>query len=300
MANRFVQAPSHGGAFRAGKPRLIIIHSLEAPARKGLAYDLATGWIQTAGVSPHAMTDPGETVDLLSEDTVGWHCGNGNQEGVGFEHTGYAAWSFEQWTTGDAFAAVRLGAKRAAEAAKRHDIPLRWLSLSQIRNGERGFCTHADISATLGGTNHTDPGPGFPYAIFMQMVQQFAGGWDGIRDDYNPNPQPGTSGGAQPKGFLMALSDEQQNDLYNKVNFLYNGNHIEGTGYGRTEAGFNDLRELRKVVDQIGSMVAALYNDNKIDGYPYGKQAAGFNDVRALAKVVDELKAAVDALPKAA
>ena len=198
MGNRFVQAPSHGGSYRSGQPTLVVIHSLEAPARRGLAYDLAVGWLQGAGVSPHALTDPGETVDTCSESLVGWHCGNGNQVGIGLEVTGYAAWSFAQWTSGDAFAAVRLDAKRAAEAAKRHGIPLRWLSLAQIRNGESGFCTHADISATLGGTNHTDPGPGFPFAIFMQMVQQWYGGK--VDPEPNPNPQPSDGpGGAQPK-----------------------------------------------------------------------------------------------------
>jgi hypothetical protein len=209
VANRFVQAPSHGGSFRAGQPTIIVIHSLEAPARRGLAWDLANGWIQTAGVSPHSMTDPGETVDLLSLSTVGWHCGNGNQVGIGLEVTGYAAWSFAQWTTGDAFAAVRLDAKRAAEVAARFGIPIRWLSLAQIRNGERGFCTHADISATLGGTNHTDPGKGFPFAIFLQMVQQWTDGTIG-NPSRPPNPQPGEGpGGAQPKEWDEMASKEE-------------------------------------------------------------------------------------------
>lgn len=216
MANRYVQAPSHGGGFRSGQPTLVVIHSLEAPARRGLAWDLANGWIQTAGVSPHSMTDPGETVDLLGLGTIGWHCGNGNQVGIGLEVTGYAAWSFAQWTTGDAFAAVRLDAKRAAEVAKACGIPLRWLSLSQIRNGERGFCTHADISATLGGTNHTDPGQGFPYAIFMQMVQQWAGGV--VIPNPNPNPQPGDGpGGADPKDWWDEMSETEKDQLLRDI-----------------------------------------------------------------------------------
>jgi hypothetical protein len=149
------------------------------------------------------MTDPGETVDLLNLSTVGWHCGN--QVGIGLEVVGYARYSFAEWTTGDQFAAVRLDAKRAAEVAAAKGIPLRWLSLGQIRNGERGFCTHADISATLGGTNHTDPGQGFPYAIFMQMVQQWTSG-AAVGGTPSPNPQPaGGTGGAAP-------SDNEEDD----------------------------------------------------------------------------------------
>lgn len=212
MANRYSQAPSHGGAFRSGEPHLIVIHSLEAPARRGLAWDLANGWIKTAGVSPHSMTDPGETVDLLDLNTVGWHCGNGNQYSIGLEVTGYAAWSTADWTTGDAFEALKLDAKRATEVARAKNIPMRWLSLAQIRAGERGFCTHADISATYAGTNHTDPGRGFPYALFMQLVQQYAGGV--VNPSLNPNPQPGDGpGGAQPRDWWNEMSDSEKAQL---------------------------------------------------------------------------------------
>jgi hypothetical protein len=209
MANRFVQARSYGGAFRSGQPRLIVIHSLEAPPRRGLAYDLAAGWLQNAGVSPQHMTDPGETVDTLRPGIVGYHCGNGNQQSVGLEVTGYAGWSKDQWLDPTAFAAVRLDAKQGAAVAKHYGIPMRWLSLAQIRNGERGFCTHNDISLTLGGTNHWDPGPNFPYGIFMQMVQQFAGGWDGIKDDPKPvTPDAPGPGGADPEEFTVGQFED--------------------------------------------------------------------------------------------
>ena len=212
MANRFVQAPNHGGSFRPGQPSLIIVHSLEAPPRRGIAYDLAAGWLQSAPVSPQHLTDPSETVDTLHPGVVGWHCGNGNQKGVGLEVTGYAGWSAAQWLEPEAFAAVRLDAKQGAIVAKHYGIPMRWLSLSQILNGERGFCTHNDISLTLKGTTHWDPGPNFPFAIFMQMVQQWAGGWDGIRNDFKPiTPPAGDKGGAQPKDwFDMATKEELQ------------------------------------------------------------------------------------------
>lgn len=295
--NRLVQAPSHGGGFRSGQPTLIVIHSLEAPARRGLAYDLATGWLQGAGVSPHALTDPGETVDTCSESLVGWHCGNGNQYGIGLEVTGYAAWTFEQWTNGDAFAAVRLAAKRAAEAARRHNIPIRWLSLAQIRNGERGFCTHADISATLGGTNHTDPGRGFPFAIFLQMVQQWTDGTVGNPTN-PPNDQPaGGTGGAQ-KGFLMALSDAEQSELLNKVRLLFDDNKLDGYPYGKQAAGFNDVREVVEIVKDIKGQVDWLMANERIPlddqdpskgSYPFTKGAATFNDLRELSAKVDQL-----------
>lgn len=196
MANRVNYAPSHGGGFSAGEPHLYVVHSLEAPARRGLAWDLAAGWLKNAGVSPHAMTDPGETVETCPESIIGWHCGNGNQRSRGLEVTGYASWTLAQWTTGDAWEALRLDAKRLAEGCSRANIPLRWLSLGQIRAGERGVCTHFDISQTFGGTNHTDPGPGFPYEAFMRTAIQWQGGSGGGAGGTPTTPPAGGSGGA--------------------------------------------------------------------------------------------------------
>jgi hypothetical protein len=142
------------------------------------------------------MTDPGETVETCPENVVGYHCGNGNQFGIGFEVTGYAAWTLEQWTTGDAWAALRLDAKLLAESSTRLNIPLRWLSLNQIRNGERGVVTHADITLTKGGTTHTDPGKNFPFDAFMRTAQQWQGG--NAPGGGSPNPKPeGGVGGAE-------------------------------------------------------------------------------------------------------
>jgi hypothetical protein len=76
--------------------------------------------------------------------------------------------------------------------------------LQQIRNGESGFCTHADITLTLGGTTHTDPGPGFPYSIFMQMVNEWSG--TGSGGGGNPNPtDPTGGGGGEPLSFIGKL-----------------------------------------------------------------------------------------------
>jgi len=221
MPNRFVQAPNHGGSFRPGQPTIVVIHSLEAPAVDGMAYSLATGWIQTSQVSPHAITDPSETVDLLDDVTVGWHCGNGNQVSQGDEHTGYAAWTREQWLAPKAFAALRLGAKRVAARCKRYNIPIRWLSIQQIRNGEKGLCSHADIAVALGGSTHTDPGRGFPYDLFIKMVQQWTDGTIGNPGN-PPTDQPGGgTGGAQPKEWDELASKDEIKQAIEEVLQVY-------------------------------------------------------------------------------
>lgn len=183
----------------------IVVHSVEAPARAGLAYSLATGWLQSAGVSVHAITDPSESVDMADLGTVAYHCGGGNQHSVGDEVTGYAAWSTAQWEDPTAFAALRLDAKKVAEQAKKLGIPLRWLKIAEIKAGLRGVITHNDARLAWGGTTHTDPGPGFPYDKFMQMCQQWAGQPVTAALNKTPNPQATGVGGAQPEDDDMAL-----------------------------------------------------------------------------------------------
>lgn len=200
MADRRVAPPkgSYGGQLRQ-PVQCIVIHSLEAPARRGMAWSLATGWLQGERVSIHAITDPGESIDMVPLDTVAYHCGGGNQRGVGDEVTGYAAWTRAQWLEPEPFAALRLDARKVAEQAKELGIPLRWLKIAQLRAGERGLCFHNDVRLAFGGTTHTDPGPGFPDDIFLKMCQQWAG--ETVDPETNPNPKPTgpQTGGAQPE-----------------------------------------------------------------------------------------------------
>lgn len=210
MADRKVMAPRayYGQPYKVGRPRQIGIHSLEAPAIEGIAYSLATGWFQTAPnkVSIHAIADPKEVIDMVTLDYVAWHIGGGNPFCLGLELTGYAGphrgrgpWTPEEWIAPKSLAALKNGARKVAEWAHRYNISIRWLSLAQIAAGEDGLLSHNDARLVYGGTTHTDPGPNFPYALFLKLCQQYAG--ELVRPAPNPNPQsegPQT-GGAEPE-----------------------------------------------------------------------------------------------------
>lgn len=223
MADRQVNPPagSTGGKFKAS-PRIVAIHDLEAPPKKGMAYSLATGWLQNERVSIHAIADPGEVVTMVPLDTVAYHCGSGNPVSLGIEHTGYAAFSPEQWVAGDskqgqapgAFDALRNGARIVAEWCLKYNIPRRWLTPQEAAAGGRGLATHNTMRLAFGGTTHTDPGPNFPYAIYLKMVQQFAG--DILDPDADPDKTEGPQvGGADPEDWFddMARTDQDIRDI---------------------------------------------------------------------------------------
>lgn len=203
MVDRIVAAPngSHGGMFGV-KPRIIVIHSVESDDIDGLVGSLATGWLQNERVSVHGIAGPDEVIRMVPIDTIAWHCGNGNNISLGMEHTGRAAWTFDRWTQPHAFKALRNGARVVAEWAKALGIPLVWLTPEEVRAGKSGLASHDSMSKGLGGSNHWDPGPGFPSAIYLKMVQDFAGARE-VPDPTTPVPTTPTQGGAQPEDELM-------------------------------------------------------------------------------------------------
>jgi len=61
----------------------------------------------------------------------------------------------------------------AARDVKKWNIPVRHLTVTEVRSGVKGFCGHVDITRAFpadGGT-HTDPGPNFPWTRFLNMVR---------------------------------------------------------------------------------------------------------------------------------
>jgi hypothetical protein len=205
-ADRVYTAASIGGYYGEGAPNLLVVHDLEAPVRAGIVWELATGWLQTAGVSPHGMTDNSERVETCPDNRVGFHVRSpGNERSHGEEHCGYASNSLEQWTTGAQWQCLKLGAANMARKSTKLNIPLRWLSIAQIRAGERGLCSHADISLAWGTTDHTDPGKYFPFDAYLRTAQQYQGDYS-TGGGGNPNPGgDGGTGGADPSNYIDYL-----------------------------------------------------------------------------------------------
>lgn len=176
----------------------LLNHSLEAPAKRGLARSLAEGWWQEASneTSVHQVVDPGEAIQTYPFGYKVWGCGNGNDYClVQTEHVGYAAWSHKQWRTPDMLDVMRISAKIQAWAwfnlgmkGMGIDYYPEFLTLAEIGH-KSGSITHNLAREKWGGTTHTDPGPNFFYAELTEHTHKELDRLTG-RKPTKPKPKP--------------------------------------------------------------------------------------------------------------
>jgi hypothetical protein len=179
-ADRVVTARFHGGQM-TGPPTFVCIHSAETPLADSYVASIAEFFRQgpAAGTSAHHMTGPHSWIQLLPEDVVAYAAGpKANPRGVHVEQTGRASLTRAQWCTPDGMALHATTARCASEACTRWGIPVRWATDAQLKAaaagqaGGGGLVTHGQVARVLGGTTHTDPGPGYPADVLLEAMQQ--------------------------------------------------------------------------------------------------------------------------------
>lgn len=166
------------------KVQLIVIHTTEGSshaqsAEDGAAYDAR----RTDGTSAHYFVDSSSVVQCVrTNDQAHTARSSGNRRGIQYELCARASFSEARWKDAYSQAMLRRAAKQAARDAKKWGIPVRHLTVDQVREGVKGFCSHWDITRAFPADRgtHTDPGPNFPWSQFLDMV----------RDELAPDPEP--------------------------------------------------------------------------------------------------------------
>ena len=200
----WIPSPNYTPGRPAGGIAWVVWHSTESPERPSAARGIAAGWFarRESQVSAHVVVDDGSdpsypdgVVEVVKPIDTAWHCGPmGNGRGYGVEVIGRAGQGEAAWRDDYSRAAVRNACRWIARHPALSNVPRRWLSDAELRRGERGHITHAQVSRVLGGSTHTDPGPGFPFGDVLAYLEGNGDAdvqlTDRIRDEYR---QDGTT-----------------------------------------------------------------------------------------------------------
>lgn len=147
------------------------------------------------GASAHATCDADTTIaPMVPYDRAAWTLGSGNPISDNIELCAFAGFTREQWlSTGNVTspkgttvrnprAILRRGALWAAERCRARGLPIRKLTVEQVRAGQSGICGHIDWNLAHDAGDHWDPGPNFPWDVFINDAN---GGDDVTEDDIN-------------------------------------------------------------------------------------------------------------------
>jgi hypothetical protein len=171
---QFVQASGYTRG-RPGRPLWIVIHDMEAHETPTTAENTAQYFATGAGgrsVSSHYCADNNSIVQCVLLDDTAWTVGNsqGNGRGINWELSGFASQTREQWLDPFGVAMLGLCAPIMVSDAARYGIPLRRCTVDELKAGRPGITSHNDLGLAFGGTDHTDPGPNFPWDYLLALL----------------------------------------------------------------------------------------------------------------------------------
>ena len=179
---------------RPGPIRWIVWHDTEGNETNSAAINVARNWfgIRASGVSAHVVVDALDVAECVRPQDRAWHVGPfGNPYGYGIEIVGHAAQSVTDWVDPFSKAALQKACQWVLSVPVLAAIPRRFLTDTELASGASGHITHAQVSRVLGGTQHTDPGPNFPFALVAQYLNEgdTSVQWtDKAIPDYSQNP----------------------------------------------------------------------------------------------------------------
>jgi len=122
--------------------------------------------------SYHVLADDGGSLRYLNDTVAAWAMLSGNARSLQVCLTGFAAWPRSEWLAHDAM--LRNAAAWVRSWCLKYDLPMRKLTPAEVGADAHGVCGHWDWTLGKRDGTHTDPGPAFPWDVFMGYVN--AGG----------------------------------------------------------------------------------------------------------------------------
>lgn len=169
---------------RGAKVQGIVIHTTEG------SYSSAIGWFmnRASETSAHYVVSdqarPGElwteVTRMVPESEKAWTARSANPVTINYELAGYARRTRAEWLGPYRVQLETVAALVADDIKERPWIP--------VRRGWPGILGHGDLDAAGFPNDHTDPGKGFPWDVFLSMVRRYLADPDGVRPEPKPRP----------------------------------------------------------------------------------------------------------------
>ena len=162
--------------------RLGVVHTMESAEKPDTAEAVAAWFGGLRGTPPmasaHVCVDSDSAVRcvLASHDAAAAPGSNG--DGYHVELAGRAGQGTDGWSDDYSIRLLALAADLMGEACAIFDLPVRRLSVEEVRRGVlKGLCGHIDVSLAFRKSTHTDPGVAFPWEQFLHDVSAAADRW---------------------------------------------------------------------------------------------------------------------------
>jgi len=160
------------GAVRT-ETRLITIHDAEFPEQLKGARGVANYFkAPDKPSSAQICVDNQEVIQSVKDSRVAYAAPGANHDGVHVELVGYQSQTKGQWIDNYSLGVLVLGASAVAQYCLKYDIPAIHLSDGELKSGVKGIVGHEQVSRVYHKSDHTDPGPNFPWDLFISMVQE--------------------------------------------------------------------------------------------------------------------------------
>jgi hypothetical protein len=174
---QFIQARWHHVG-RVRGIRALCMHSMEAP-EKGETAESTAHYFSTVSrpASAHRCFDNNSLVNCVRVSDTAFAAPGLNADGVHYEHAGYARQSELEWLDPFSQTMLDLSAQAAAQDCRELNIPVRRLTLAQVRDEySRGLTDHVTVTLAFHKSDHTDPGAHFPWEWYLERVTHYYSG----------------------------------------------------------------------------------------------------------------------------